>query len=96
MGSADKSVKKRPPLTMAKTVEILNRSFQKGSNPSISRLATSSFGGRISEFDEEKRTMSMEFCLTKDMCPDESYDHVLNAFAGACLDVSIIYGEVYL
>ena len=91
MGSGDEgTAKKKPkaPLTMARTVELLNRSFEKGSNPSISRLATSSFGGRINAFDEAAKTMSMQFRLTEDMCPDQLHTQVLEAFAGACLDVS--------
>lgn len=71
-----------------KVVEILNRSFKKDANPSVTKLSGGSGKGKIIEFDRENGRFTMKFCV------DDSFSNgkkgtkaqVQGGFASAMLD----------
>lgn len=84
-----KPKRKREPVTFERAVALLNGSFAKGKNPSITRLSSGDVGGKITRFNEEEMTMTMQFVCSQDFCKETDILEVLEAFAGSCMDVSM-------
>mmetsp|Transcript_16939 Transcript_16939/g.20908 ORF Transcript_16939/g.20908 Transcript_16939/m.20908 type:complete len:178 (-) Transcript_16939:1232-1765(-) len=72
----------------AKIVEILNASFKKGRNPSVSTLSGGPGEGKIVDFDREKQTFTMVFKVGNDYINGKPGKNaqVQGGFASAMLD----------
>ena len=79
----------REPMPDAKAIEVLNKSFARGRNPSVQLL-----GGQIESFDREAMRMRMRFEGTKQL--DNGNGQVMGGFIGAMMDVAVAQLAVVL
>lgn len=79
----------REPMSDDKAVEVLNKSFARGRNPSVQLL-----GGQIATFDREAKHMRMQFEASKQL--DNGNGQVMGGFIGAMMDVAVAQLAVVL
>ena len=72
-----------------RTVDVLNRSFVRGRNPSVQLL-----GGQIETFDRDAMHMRMRFEATKQL--DNGNGQVMGGFLGSMMDVAVAQLAVVL
>ena len=79
----------REPMLDEKAVEVLNKSFVRGRNPSVQLL-----GGQIVSFDRDTMHMRMRFEASKQL--DNGNGQVMGGFIGAMMDVVVAQLAVVL
>ncbi len=79
----------REPMSDEKAVEVLNKSFLRGRNPSVQLL-----GGLIVSFDRDAMHMRMRFEASKSL--DNGNGQVMGGFLGSMMDVAVAQLAVIL
>mmetsp|Transcript_9399 Transcript_9399/g.21372 ORF Transcript_9399/g.21372 Transcript_9399/m.21372 type:complete len:172 (+) Transcript_9399:66-581(+) len=78
-----------PPPTDEKLLDILNKSFERGRNPSVKLL-----GGKIESFDRDGKRLRMSF--VGDPTQDNGNGQVMGGFLSAMIDVTVAQAVVVI